>query len=123
MWKSIEIKPGDTSLVGRRVRLMGGHSQVEFVEVLYVGKEILVGKFSGGGEYSYKPHGSNWLIWEEPKVKRLAPALCKGDKAFYISQDLFESEEKARGCFTFHSWPAPPPDKDGFRTIPEVEGE
>ena len=113
MWKRIQIKPNDQSLVGRTIRGMGSS-----LVVLYVGSHKVFGKYKDGDE-DIQTIYQNWEIWEEEKQKKLlAPVLLRSDKSIRLSYYLFSSIEEAKEYYKGHfiSWPAIP-NKDGYYEV------
>ncbi len=100
MWKPIEIKPGDSSIDGRKVR--HGDTGPE-CKILSVGNMCMFLRQDGSlyeGAYSIK---LNWQIWEEPnrwKAKDLESYWNVGpaggvfeniNREMYCDEEIFES--------------------------------
>lgn len=83
MWKSIEIKPNDSSLVGRKIKTPSGTLELT---VLFVGKARIFVSYQksleGYDECASWLDGQGWQIWEEPKRWR-----CKhnNNDSYYFS--------------------------------------
>lgn len=68
MWKSIEIKPNDSSLVGRKIKLSRWFGDYfEGVTILFVGRSNLFAVNAIGEESRFEIKSDcGWQIWEEP---------------------------------------------------------
>lgn len=68
MWKPIQIKPGDQSLAGRKIRRKE-YAVNDPLLILCVGKQkvFALDLVHGSEEYAYDFEGDwTWEIWEEP---------------------------------------------------------
>lgn len=69
-----------------------------FIPLAFTSKRELLGEDEAGC-IRFPVNCDNWFPYEEPKkkvIKRMAPALCYNGLEYYITQDLYESEEAAK---------------------------
>lgn len=108
MWKPITIKPGDQSLVGKRIKDQDWEDS-DAKMVLMVGNKCVFTRDETGDECIYQL--GDWLCFEpNPPKKLLAPALCQDFAGFwYIPEKLFQKKQEAENYSTVFMrviWPA-----------------